>query len=724
LLLAPEAHAEREQRLEPLYVDGLGAFWVEDWDRACRCFQAIVDERPGYRDAGARLQEAERQRALAGLYAQAQATQAAGDWPGACAALEALVAQDPKYKDAADLLETAKVQAQLADHYAQARQLHRAKRWQAVVNIFDRITALSPDYPDPEGLLTSAKEEIAAQARRAELQDLYRRAVLAVDGGRWAEAKGLLAQVQEREPGYRETERLLARAESELVRQEAEQQKAAAEQRRQAQIAALYGQALELLRARSWQAALAKMAEIRTLDAGFGDPEGVTARSGEGLAQEEEEKRRQQAESQRREAEQRRQEQVAALYGQARQLARTGHWQQVMAKVREIKSLDPEFADPDRLVAQAQAGLEREEEEARRQDELAALYAEAVHLLRAGQYEEALQAWDQVRARDPHYPDRDKVEATARKKQAAKGEPAGWHRLPRWAWAAIAGLGLVVAAVVTVFVIVPAVTPTEPTITLVPTGRPQPGATWVAPTAGSEWAWSDGSVMLYVPAGAFWMGSDVNDPDADDDEKTQHQVTLDAFWIDRTEVTNGQYRRCVGDGACRQPSSITSSTRDSYYGNPDFDDYPVLYVDWQQAGAYCAWAGKRLPTEAEWEKAARGTDKRTYPWGEGIDCNRANYGGCVGETARVGNYPSGASAYGAQDMAGNVWEWTSSLYEPYPYDAQDGREDLEADGWRVVRGGSWYVIEGFVRAAFRGRNEPSLANNDVGFRCARSGSER
>jgi serine/threonine-protein kinase len=230
--------------------------------------------------------------------------------------------------------------------------------------------------------------------------------------------------------------------------------------------------------------------------------------------------------------------------------------------------------------------------------------------------------------------------------------------------------------------------------------------------------------MLYVPAGAFWMGSDVNDPDADDDEKTQHQVTLDAFWIDRTEVTNGQYRRCVGDGACRQPSSITSSTRDSYYGNPDFDDYPVLYVDWQQAGAYCAWAGKRLPTEAEWEKAARGTDKRTYPWGEGIDCNRANYGLCVGETARVGNYPSGASAYGAQDMAGNVWEWTSSLYEPYPYDAQDGREDLEADGWRVVRGGSWYVIEGFVRAAFRGRNEPSLANNDVGFRCARSGSER
>ena len=233
--------------------------------------------------------------------------------------------------------------------------------------------------------------------------------------------------------------------------------------------------------------------------------------------------------------------------------------------------------------------------------------------------------------------------------------------------------------------------------------------------------------MVYVPAGSFWMGSDENDPDADDDEKPQHKVTLDAFWIDRTEVTNGQYRRCVDDGACRQPSEKGSWTRDSYYDNPDFDDTPVIYVDWEQANAYCAWAGRRLPTEAEWEKAARDTDKRTYPWGEGIDCSRANYwgqdGGCVGDTASMGSYPSGTSPYGALDMAGNVGEWTGSLYKPYPYNAQDGREDPAAGGSRVVRGGSWYHYQWDVRAASRARGGPSVANGSVGFRCARSGSE-
>jgi formylglycine-generating enzyme required for sulfatase activity len=246
-------------------------------------------------------------------------------------------------------------------------------------------------------------------------------------------------------------------------------------------------------------------------------------------------------------------------------------------------------------------------------------------------------------------------------------------------------------------------------------------------------------VMVYVPAGAFWMGSKESDPDANDDEKPQHEVILDAFWIDRTEVTNGQYRRCVDDGACSPPSSSSSSTRDSYYGTSEFDDYPVIFVDWEQADAYCTWAGKRLPTESGWEKAARGTDKRMYPWGDGFDGNLVNF--CdvncgfdrknedwddgYADTAPVGNYPNGASPYGALDMAGNVWEWVADWYGEDYYAGSPDRNPQGADSgeMRVLRGGSWSFDQEGVRAANRSSSEPSGLYGDVGFRCARSGSE-
>jgi serine/threonine-protein kinase len=270
------------------------------------------------------------------------------------------------------------------------------------------------------------------------------------------------------------------------------------------------------------------------------------------------------------------------------------------------------------------------------------------------------------------------------------------------------------------------------------------------PKAVSTRVWAkDDSVLVYVPAGAFWMGSTEEDIDAIlpacsacerewyTDEQPQHQVTLDAFWIDRTEVTNAQYRRCVEDGACSEPITTGSSTRENYYGHADFDSYPVIFVDWEQASAYCTWAGKRLPTEAEWEKAARGTDRRIYPWGDVFDGNLLNFcdANCqfdwkaadwddgYADTAPVGSYLDGASPYGVLDMAGNVWEWTSSLDSSYPYDARDGREDLEAHGRRVVRGGSWGDLQWFPRSADRDLIEPSSWYNVIGFRCARSGSE-
>ena len=160
---------ELKQRLEQLYTDGLGAFWVEEWDKAYRCFQAIIDERPDYPGAAAKLEEAQRQRKLSGLYATAQAAQAADDWQGAQSALEMLVSEAADYKDAAITLRSVKKQRQLADLYAEAQRLHEAQQWQAVVNVFAQLHAIDPDYTDPDGLLPKAEQEVAALKRQAEL---------------------------------------------------------------------------------------------------------------------------------------------------------------------------------------------------------------------------------------------------------------------------------------------------------------------------------------------------------------------------------------------------------------------------------------------------------------------------------------------------------------------------------------------------------------------------
>jgi serine/threonine-protein kinase len=221
--------------------------------------------------------------------------------------------------------------------------------------------------------------------------------------------------------------------------------------------------------------------------------------------------------------------------------------------------------------------------------------------------------------------------------------------------------------------------------------------------------------MVFVPAGEFTMGS--NDYS---DEKPPHTVYLDAFWIDKFEVTNAAYKKCVDVGKRQPPSSPKSNTRDSYYGDLQYGNYPVIYVSWNDANACCTWAGKRLPTEAEWEKAARGTDGRIYPWGNTFEQSRLNSGMVVGDTTEVGKYPSGASPYGVLDMAGNVWEWVADWYGSYPSGTQRNPTGPMSGEGRVVRGGALYLDWYNVRVAVRHVLAPTASLSNVGFRCARS----
>jgi serine/threonine-protein kinase len=234
----------------------------------------------------------------------------------------------------------------------------------------------------------------------------------------------------------------------------------------------------------------------------------------------------------------------------------------------------------------------------------------------------------------------------------------------------------------------------------------------------------DGAVMVYVPAGKFTMGS----PEGEgyDDEYPQHTYYLDDFWIDQTEVTNAQYCKCVEAGACEP---LENCSDDPNYGA---GNHPAVCVSWDQAMAYAEWVGGRLPTEAEWEKAAGGTDGREYPWGNEFDGTRLNFcdKSCLRRwrdanvddgyehTAPVGSYPAGASPYGVLDTAGNVYEWTHSAYEEYPYDSEDGREDVSAEEVvrRVVRGGDFDEDAEGVRCARRLNYYPFSLNRTVGFR--------
>jgi formylglycine-generating enzyme required for sulfatase activity len=338
----------------------------------------------------------------------------------------------------------------------------------------------------------------------------------------------------------------------------------------------------------------------------------------------------------------------------------------------EIEKLRGEIAGLQAQLAALKKGQKQEIEE---------LYEQGMRALDTREWEKAIRLLQQVLDIDPYYKDAASRLQEA-KEQKEKGRPVG----------TIAGVMALLIALGIWLILPNAVDFVSTWLFQTPTPSALPG-------------------MVYVPASEFTMGGE----EGDSDEQPVHTVYLEAFYIDKYEVTNAQYRECVEAGACNAPADTTD------YDNADCAQHPVVYVSWDDADTYCRWAGKRLPTEAEWEKAARGTDGRTYPWGEGIDCDHAQYRECVGGTVPVGSKAKGASPYAALDMAGNVWEWVADWYDPGYYSRSSERNPSGFDSgeYRVLRGGSWVDEALDVRSANRRRLAPAVSGSNVGFRCAR-----
>ncbi len=228
----------------------------------------------------------------------------------------------------------------------------------------------------------------------------------------------------------------------------------------------------------------------------------------------------------------------------------------------------------------------------------------------------------------------------------------------------------------------------------------------------------DGMEIVFVEAGTFIMGSDNDEVN----ESPKHEIYIDDYWIDKTEVTNKMYYSCIKSGGCEKPLSDGFIAPTDHYTNPAKENYPVVYVNYENAESYCQWASRRLPTEAEWEKAARGVDGRIYPWGnQSPTQDTLNFNQNIGDLMPVGSYPLGASPYGALDMSGNALEWVADWYSDNYYEQSPSSNPIGPDSgqFRVSRGGGFYQSEYEVRATMR----YSAAywynqSGDFSFRCA------
>jgi len=263
----------------------------------------------------------------------------------------------------------------------------------------------------------------------------------------------------------------------------------------------------------------------------------------------------------------------------------------------------------------------------------------------------------------------------------------------------------------TPLVIVVTATPLPPTEA--PTAQPTPMMAPVAvagPQSGEKMKWIDGSILIYIPTAEFKMGDGSS-------VAPEHNVRLDAYWIQQTKVTNRMFAQCVSVGACAAP---TQEIGGPVYSNPEFANHPVVGVTWDQAQAYCTWMQGRLPSEAEWEKTARGTAGNLYPWGNDEPaCDISNFGYCSGRTSEVDAFENGASPYGVYDMAGNVFEWVGDWYSETFYNEGPAVNPIgpESGQYRAVRGSSFETDPGQLTSAIRHFGAQAYHARDLGFRC-------
>ncbi|MCP4541180.1 MAG: SUMF1/EgtB/PvdO family nonheme iron enzyme [Chloroflexi bacterium] len=564
------------------------------------------------------------------------------------------------------------------------------------------------------------KAEKEHRARQRKLDTLYQEAQTQIEGQAWVEAKDLCQQIEALKSGYRDVGELQSQAEEGLRQEQAQKE-------REAQLTQLYKRLQEFIKDQDWAEAETQCREILALEPEYRDVLKLQAQIQETQA---------------------RQQKLEKLYRQAQAKAKSGAWAEVESLCQQIKALEPGYHDTDQLLKQAKERLQEEQAQKERQ-RLARLAAEKTEAERAVT----------ERVKVERLVDED-VDADVRDLPLPRTPaivPKAQERLrrllssvPAWGWAVVG-----VAAVVLFIVLgslagwgtieeptpvpteAPISTPTvnpniptqvlavetteSPTHTPIPTQKPTetptptqapteiptqeptsalgPGATQIRST--------DEMVMVYVPGGTFQMGSDAGQSD----EQPVHTVTLDAFWIDQTEVTNAQYMLCVTSGECNE----------SYYAdNSDYNgaNYPVVGVSWNDAANYCAWAGAQLPTEAQWEYAARGEQGSIYPWGNDTpSCELAQFSVCSGTTVPVGSFLDGASWCGALDMAGNVWEWVADWYGDYSSEAQTNPAGPAEGEYKVLRGGSFGNNETIFRSSNRVDNTPTHRNTFNGFRC-------